>query len=62
MSSFTCRSCGTDIIDSDTGYITGCPHYPKEDLTALSGKQMSDGMSIDEGDRLAMALIERQHG
>lgn len=35
MSNFTCGECGTDIIDSETGYITGyavmeaesCDHY-----------------------------------
>jgi len=30
MSSFTCEYCGTDIIDTDAGYITGCEHYPIE--------------------------------
>ena len=61
MSSFTCPTCGTDIIDSDTGYITGCEHYPKDDLTELSGHQMSDGMSIDEADRLAFHLLKKQN-
>lgn len=30
MSSFICEHCGTAIIDSDTGYVTGCEHYPVE--------------------------------
>ena len=30
MSNFTCPNCGTDIIDSPTGYVTECEHYPKE--------------------------------
>ena len=28
MSSFYCEKCGTAIIDSPNGYITGCEHYP----------------------------------
>ena len=28
MSSFYCVKCGTAIIDSPNGYITGCEHYP----------------------------------
>jgi hypothetical protein len=28
MSNFKCDKCGTDIIDSEKGYITGCIHYP----------------------------------
>jgi hypothetical protein len=28
MSNFKCSKCGTDIIDSENGYITGCEHYP----------------------------------
>ena len=30
MSSFYCCNCGAAIIDSDTGYTTGCKHYPLE--------------------------------
>lgn len=30
MSNFKCEKCGTDIIDSPTGYVTRCGHYPKE--------------------------------
>ena len=28
MSSFYCEKCGTNIIDTPSGYITGCEHYP----------------------------------
>ena len=27
MSNFLCEHCGTEIIDSEQGYITGCEHY-----------------------------------
>ena len=30
MSNFTCDKCGTELLDSPTGYTTFCPHYPKE--------------------------------
>lgn len=30
MSSFTCEHCGTPIIDTPDGYITGCNHYAPE--------------------------------
>lgn len=29
MSSFYCEHCGAPITDSENGYITFCPHYPK---------------------------------
>ena len=28
MSHFNCEHCGTAIIDTPDGYITGCEHYP----------------------------------
>ena len=28
MSSFQCEHCGTNILDGDKGYYTGCEHYP----------------------------------
>lgn len=40
MSSFQCPNCGTEIIDSPTGYETGCEHYPLE-------KNMTDTPSIE---------------
>ena len=36
MSSFICEHCGTHIIDTPDGYITGCEHYrlpEKKDMT-----------------------------
>ena len=37
MSSFTCEQCGTDCIDTPSGYITGCEHFPVEN----TGKRIS---------------------
>jgi hypothetical protein len=42
MSSFTCKHCGTDILDTPAGYITGCEHYP------IEGKKMKAHFSDDE--------------
>lgn len=28
MSSYECEKCGLPIIDTNLGYITGCPHWP----------------------------------
>lgn len=60
MSNFICPTCGIAIIKDSI--IQGCEHYPKDDLTELSGKQMSDGMSIDEADRLAFHLLKKENG
>lgn len=30
MSSYTCETCKTDILDTPRGYITECEHHPKE--------------------------------
>ena len=30
MSNFTCEQCGMMCIDTSTGYITGCEHYPAD--------------------------------
>lgn len=30
MSNFTCSRCGIANIDSPTGYVAGCQHYPPE--------------------------------
>lgn len=27
-----CQECGKEIIDSQTGYITGCDHYPLDPM------------------------------
>lgn len=34
MSNFVCEQCGAEILDTPTGYTTGCPHYPLETLNA----------------------------
>lgn len=31
MSSFQCELCNYNIIDTDQGYVSACPHYPLED-------------------------------
>src|SRR3990167_6388453 len=28
MSNFKCNKCGTEILDSPNGYLTGCKHHP----------------------------------
>jgi hypothetical protein len=30
MSNFICEHCGTECIDTEMGYITGCIHYPAD--------------------------------
>lgn len=30
MSNFNCEKCGTAILDTGSGYITSCKHYPQE--------------------------------
>jgi len=30
MSNFYCDKCGAPCFDSDTGYTTGCKHYPSD--------------------------------
>jgi len=36
MSSFECQSCKTLIVDTEAGYITGCEHWPLEELPPKS--------------------------
>lgn len=62
MSSFTCPHCNTVILDSTTGYITGCEHYPIEDFTDQAGKHMSDGATQEEADILAFIQMKRERG
>lgn len=57
METFICKVCKTSVIEKSI--ILGCPHFPKDDLTELSGAHMSDGMSIDESDRLAFRLLKK---
>ena len=30
MSNFICPECGTACIDTPSGYVTGCEHYPMD--------------------------------
>ena len=63
MSNFTCPECGVDILEDEKGYYkTGCPHYPIEDITELSGKFISDGATQEEADYLAFALMKKERG
>lgn len=41
MSNFMCEICGTTIIDTPKGYMTGCSHHPidnSKDCTCHAGK------------------------
>lgn len=55
MSSFICEHCGTGVIDTSSGYINGCPHYPVEDLTEMSEKMKSEYVDL-----LAAINIQRE--
>lgn len=51
MSSFLCEHCGTEILDSRDGYVTGCIHYPMvmERLSkecAVAAKNLSDVIDV----------------
>jgi len=35
VSSFICKHCGQEIIDSESGYRTGCEHYPLEEKSDI---------------------------
>ncbi len=35
MSTFICDKCGTAILDSENGYVTGCEHWPLEKIERL---------------------------
>lgn len=41
MSNFICPECGKEIIDSLKGFLTGCPHYPIEELPATTENKAS---------------------
>lgn len=45
MSSFKCEICGTDIIDTPQGYVTGCEHYPLESPAAKQNAGMQSGQN-----------------
>jgi hypothetical protein len=39
VSSFHCPECGTAILDTPQGYITGCEHYPPEPFVLKPEKE-----------------------
>jgi len=41
MSNFVCEHCGEAIIDTPTGYITGCKHYPIGSKGDVEGEAFS---------------------
>jgi len=47
MSSFICKKCGAEIIDSPNGYLTECEHWPKERLRPL-GPQCAGMIDLTE--------------
>lgn len=34
MSNFACEKCGTICYDSAIGYVTGCEHYPPDNVNS----------------------------
>ena len=50
MSSFICSACGTLIIDSPTGYLTGCEHYPVKGYLIPSPPKDVEVFEIPEED------------
>jgi hypothetical protein len=46
MSNFQCLICGKNIIYTSSGYITGCKHYPLEDLNKNKSKINKEAKNI----------------
>lgn len=46
MSSFNCPICKIAILDSPHGYITGCEHYPMEELKPLPTNEREDFLYV----------------
>lgn len=44
MSSFHCEHCGTAILDSPSGYTTGCEHYPS--ISAPADQKLDELISV----------------
>lgn len=44
MSNFICDKCGKSCIDSPKGYVSGCEHYPADNVILFSAysKQQKD--------------------
>ena len=47
MSSFNCNDCGTEIIDTDKGYVTACEHWPMDRAYITTSAINSTGMPMD---------------
>jgi hypothetical protein len=60
VTDFICPECGKQVIDPLYHNIKGCDHYPADELTEISGKHLSDNVSIEEADRLAFRQMTKQ--
>lgn len=60
MSNFTCPHCGTNIIDSPRGYITGCEHYPIDHGPQRQPSSVRKVMSEAAAARRDMAAIAKE--
>lgn len=52
MSNFLCDKCGIANIDSPTGYVAGCQHYPPEHgryVVVSFGGDTFDGSAFYDG-------------
>lgn len=63
MSNFNCPVCNTALLDSSTGYTTGCAHYPlepKDDIVYRLRRRAEIRRSIPRGepDRISDLLEE----
>ena len=50
MSSFKCSKCGVDILDTEKGYITGCKHYPLENIPISSWKDHAEKLEAEKAE------------
>lgn len=44
MSNFICANCGAECIDTDRGYITGCEHYPADQVLRGTSRHLASGV------------------
>jgi hypothetical protein len=62
MSSFKCEECGKEILDSPTGYTTGCPHHPlKPDIvedTAIKYADLAQVLRAEMKRRIEASINE----
>lgn len=67
MSNFSCECCGKVIIDSPSGYITGCEHHPIEPRRLTLAEQVKMARaevatwppSVQEATRLPLDLMPK---